>query len=479
MPETAPSATPTSPASNPAEQVLAQLSELSSQVKKQQTQLGLLNQNAKNPTVPFVRSGEDINSSRGFQYSRVIGLMMGVIDKNLCKQELLINERLQKEYVERGLYVKTNPGNIVVPFASDFIAQSTPGMGEFATEIGQMVRAGSWGGDAGEIRRMAGRFNMTKALGWMEPGGLDSFTPFPAMGEPIELLRNQAVWLKAGARSIPLPPANRMAWPRLTGATTAYWIGSGTTSRSITASEPTSGDMVLQGRKLGVRVTLPNELFRFPSISVEQLVRADMMLSAALKMDAAFIYGTGSATEPKGVINYDNVQTHTASTTGADGDTIEPEDITTMIGKVEEQNLTFGSWIGRPLLYAHLANKRADAVTAGDKKGPFLFNILRGHAEGYGQPLNNAVGNLESYPFHKTNQIPKNREKGVATDLSFLLGGDFSQSVVGISGVMEFAVATQGDTIFPQDQTDIRMITWCDMALRHPEAFILCDDLTY
>jgi hypothetical protein len=32
----------------------------------------------------------------------------------------------------------------------------------------------------------------------------------------------------------------------------------------------------------------------------------------------------------------------------------------------------------RPLMFAGLANKRADAVTAGDSGGPFMFPVTRG-----------------------------------------------------------------------------------------------------
>ncbi len=49
--------------------------------------------------------------------------------------------------------------------------------------------------------------------------------------------------------------------------------------------------------------------------------------------------------------------------------------------------------------------------------------------------------------------------------------------MIALSGVMEFAIANQGDTIFPADQTQIRLVTWADGAPRHEKAFIRCTSL--
>src|SRR5690606_15757100 len=113
----------------------------------------------------------------------------------------------------------------------------------------------------------------------------------PVFGEPIELLRNQEVFMNLGARVIPFPASGRATWPRLTNATTAHWLGTGKNDRDLIPSEPESGDLVLQAKKLGVFVKIPNELFRFPTVSVEQIIRADMMKSAALRLDRSFLDG--------------------------------------------------------------------------------------------------------------------------------------------------------------------------------------------
>lgn len=463
--------------------LLNSLNELKENQSKLQAQLNeatKTNSTARsNPFgAPHARKGEDPLSSRGFQFSRLVGVMTKKLDAGQAKVEIDLANRLQNEYVARGLYTKAETNSILVPFSSELIFQADDGCSKLAQEVGEITRAGVQGCDPDEmayIRRTV--YGRTKALSWQDESGLGNLVPFPEMGEPIELLRNQEVFMKAGARVIPFPASGRAVWPRFTGATTAYWVGTTTQSRTITASEPTTGDVVLQAKKLAVKVDVPNELFRFPTVSVEAILRFDMTRSAALQMDKSFLEATGSQLEPKGLIKYSNILSHTASTVGVDGNTLEPEDILQMIAKVEEKNLQFGSWIGRPLMYAAIGNRRADAVTAGDKKGMFLFNLLRDGTSASRDVTNASVGQLEGYPFFKTNQVSNTRTKGSASNLSYMLGGDFSQYMIAMSGVMEVLVTNQGDTNFSTDSSSIRLITWADGVPRHEEAFVLCDSL--
>ena len=429
---------------------------------------------------PHARRGEDPFASRGFQYGRVIGVLSGKMDAVHAKVEMDLCKRLHDEYVQRGFYNKEDAKSVVVPLSSDFIHQTSPDMAKMAAEVGEIVRAGVSGFDRDEasyfLQKRYG-FAKTKALSWLDESGLGNLVGPAVHGEPIELLRNQEVFMKAGATVVPFPPSGRMTWPRFTGATTGYWVGTSTNGREITASSPTTGDVVLQVKKLGVLVNLPNELFRFPTVSVEAILRADMMKTAALTLDTALLEDVGSGLTPKGIIRYSNILSHTASTTGVNGDTFEPEDVLQMVAKVEEKNVNFNTFVGRPLMYAAIGNRRADAVTAGDKKGPWLFNITREKGAATDDVSNYAVGSLEGYPFHKSNQISNTRAKGGSSALTYVLGGDFSRYVLALSGVMEFAVSNVGDTNFPQDKSSIRMITWADGAPTYEEAFILCDSL--
>ena len=152
-------------------------------------------------------------------------------------------------------------------------------------------------------------------------------------------------------------------------ARTAYWVGEAT---AITESTPTTGNLDLQAKKLGVLVKLNNELLRFASPSAEGLVRYDMARAAALKADLAMLEGTGG-TQIKGLTTYSGIGSHTASTTGANGDTFQPADVAAMEAKLPDAVDAPTAWVMRKVMFAALMNRRADAVSANDAKGGFLF----------------------------------------------------------------------------------------------------------
>jgi len=209
---------------------------------------------------------------------------------------------------------------------------------------------------------------------------------------------------------------------------------------------------------------------------VEMFLREDISRVLALRLDKSLLEAAGSTNEPKGLINYAGITSHTATTVGSNGNTLEPEDISQMIGKVEEQNASFKAFVMRPLMYAAIANRRADAVSAGDKKGPFVFNMFR-ELNANIDFSRGAPGNLYGCPVYKSTQISGARSKGSASNLSYILGGDFSDYLVAMSGAIEFQISTQGDTPFTTDQTWYRGIMYCDGAPRHEASFVLCDNL--
>lgn len=422
---------------------------------------------------PSVRKGEDSMSSRGYSFVKLFGLLRGELSPENARVEWETAKKLQNLYVDRLGFNKASTNTIMAPFGSDYIAE-IPGEEGFAREIKQVVQAGVSGVDRDEVFALRQKhWGQTKALSWIDEGQGGSLVAPPIQGELIDLLRNNEVFMQAGARTIAMPPNGRITFPRQTNAGTAYWVGE---SNAITESQPETGDVLLQAKKLGILCKVPNELFRFSSISVEMFLREDISRVLALRLDKSLLEATGSTNEPKGLINYAGITRHTASTVAANGNTLEPEDIAQMIGKVEEQNASFKAFVMRPLMYASIANRRADAVTAGDKKGPFVFNMFREMNANIDYSRATA-GNLYGNPVYKSTQISGSRSKGSSSNLSYILGGDFTDYLVAMSGAIEFQISTQGDTPFTTDQTWYRGIMYTDGAPRHEASFVLCDNL--
>jgi HK97 family phage major capsid protein len=419
---------------------------------------------------PSIRKGEDPLSSRGYSFLKAVGVASKQVNERDATVEVDVHNRLQKALVQETGFQKAGTNSFLIPFATEHICLKEHA--SLLSEVRDMIGAGVEGYDVDEVRALDRKFGRTKALSWLDGSNGGAFVPPPVMGELIELFRNNLALSAAGMREISLPPQGRMVWPRQTDAVSAYWVGE---NEAVTASEFTAGDMVLSPKKLGCLVKLPNELFRWPSVSIEMFVRKDIGVSMALKFDKTGLEGVGSTNAPKGLINYSGITSHTASTVGTDGNTFEPEDAANMIAKCEEQNADFKAWIGRPLMYSKLRNRRADAITAGDKKGPFLFDVWRSAEDDMNR--GRGEGRLEGYKFVKSTNVSNTRTKGSGVDLTYILGGNFEDVVAAFSGVIEFLVSNAGDTMVANDQTWVRGINYCDLGLRHEASLVLCDQL--
>lgn len=452
---------------------------LAGAVKSQGEQINALSQpKSGNPTpgqvfnAPAIRSGESSQTSRGYSFLRLAGYAAGILSQDECKVELDLHNRLAKEMSRQG-YQKAGGNSLMAPFSTANIGANKDSDAALTAELREACAAGVKGYDPEHVRHMRAKYwGVEKTLSWLDETNGGALVGPPQMGELITLMRNNEVLLQAGARSMPMPANGRFTWPRQTSAMTAYWIGQ---SQTITESEPGTGDLNLQAKKLGILAKIPNELFRFPSVSFEQFIREDIARVMALKLDKSGLEAVGSGVEPKGVISYAGITAHTAATVAANGDTFGPDDVGTMIAKCEEQNAEFKSWIMRPLLYSKIRNRRADAVTAGDGKGPYLFNMMRSIEEDMSR--GRGVGNLEGYPVYKSTQVSNTRVKGSGVDLTYVLGGDFSQVVVAMSGAIEFLMATQGDTMVTTDQTWLRGILYADVGVLREAGLVFCDSL--
>src|SRR5438067_2902938 len=213
--------------------------------------------------------------------------------------------------------------SFLVPFASAHLPVFEPQGQRLRDEVHQKMTAHAAKYDPDEADWIVRRLNPhRKALGTLTDTAGGTLVPLPMLGELIDLQRSLEVFATAGAREVALPPNGRIQFPKLTAASTAYWVGEGS---SITESQPTTGNLDLQAKKLGVFVKLNNELLRFASPSAEGLVRLDMARAAALKADQAMLEGTGG-TQIKGLTTYTGIGTHTASVIGAQGDNFQPQD---------------------------------------------------------------------------------------------------------------------------------------------------------
>ncbi|TXI11128.1 MAG: phage major capsid protein [Rhizobium sp.] len=432
---------------------------------------------------PYVTTGPVGRDSDGFNLLKAIGAQRGFIDRDLAKPELDACERFEKALRETRCDPNNRePGSIMIPFAMHHL----PGEAakhEGAVYMKAMWNAGMQGFDPDEALWLARR--MVKADPTLQKAAMSYLTDNiggtlvapSAQGELIELVRPRECLMAAGATSVPIPANGKIGWPRQTGATSFYWVGENT---AVTESNPTTGQVVMQARKGGVLTRVPNELFRFANVAADGLIRTDMAKSIALGIDYAGLYGSGSASQPKGLTLYtgtNEVIDYAASTPapggiGANGNALRPEDGYYMAGLIEDRNFEHKGWIMRPTLANNISGFRADAAAPGDKAGQFVQSMMRAISDKL--PGDNWCG----YKITKSAVVKANQGKGSATNLTDVFGGQWDHLLVGTYGAIEIASSIHGDSTFPQDQTLIRSLVFTDIVPRYEGAFVWYKQVT-
>lgn len=428
--------------------------------------------------VPGVRTGENPLTSRGFSFMKALGLMSGVVQPDEAKIEFDLSNRLQKCFSD-GVGNKYDWGGLpnrqgirlMAPLATSYFPVDSVD-GNFRHEMKSLVGAGVSGADWDEMKwirtkQLQSQGYGQKALSWLNELTGGSLVAPPEMGELIELLRNKEALVNAGARVVPLPPQGRLKYPRQTAASNTYWVGE---NAAITESVIGTGEVTLQAKKLAVLIKAPNELIRFASPAAEALLRDDMTKSLALGLDLAGLEGAGGDTRPRGIINTVGINTVNSSAQTVNGDKVVGNDIYRLVAIIEENNAEFEGFVMRPKTLYKYYQLRADAVAQGDSQGPFLFNLIR--EAGADTPAT-----LAGYPVTKSTQVSQVQSKGTANNLTYIVGGMWSDFLIGMFGAIEFAATTQGDQSFAQDQTWIRGILSADCTPRHPAAFCVMNNL--
>jgi HK97 family phage major capsid protein len=417
--------------------------------------------------VPYVTSGPIGRDSAGYSVLKAAAYALGYVGPDQAKEELHVHQQLREVYKAHGFLPHCGHQAFLVPFSTHHLPAFEPRAERLREELKQKMVVDAPKFDPDEAVWIEKRLGYRgKALSTLNELAGGSLVSTPMLGELIDLQRNLEAFSQAGAQEVSLPPNGRMQFPKLTGGSTAYWVGEG---NAITESNPTTGYLDLQAKKLGILVKLNNELLRFASPSAEGLLRRDMARQAALKADLAMLLGTGG-TQIKGLLTYAGITSHTASTEGDDGDTFEVEDLGLMEGKLPDAVQAPSAWLMRKELFSSLTNRRADAITAGDQAGPFLFQPGRRAGE-------TPAPELYGTKVVRSSQISNTRIKGDGVDLTYTVLGYFPDWIIARLGVMEFLASGMGDTALQNDQTYLRGIQHLDAGPRHEASFVWCDHL--
>ncbi len=276
----------------------------------------------------------------------------------------------------------------------------------------------------------------------------------------IELLRPMAV-VRQSARSRQIPTgAFRQA--RVTAGAVARYKGEGTATN---ASQLTNDQIVPTPHILESLTAISDLLNDFTNQQSQRIAQEDLLRVMALREDLAFLRGTGTQFEPKGLLNFAaNTQAQT-STAVADVRT----DIRALIEFVEGSNVA----MVRPmfLMTSRSRGFLEDLKTAGGETNEFTLA---------------ANGNIRGMPVMTTNNIPNNLGGGTESEIFF---ADMNEVVIfdaidsfrlKVSSEATYKDAAGADrSAFANNETVIMMTSAHDLIPRHNEAIATLTAVTY
>ena len=190
-------------------------------------------------------------------------------------------------------------------------------------------------------------------------------------GDFIDVLRNSASVMAAGARMLPGLVGN-VAIPKKTAASAGGWIS--TEGGAASESEPTFGTVSLTPKTVGAFTDMTRQLILQSTPSVEALVRDDLTQALALAIDKGALEGSGSSGQPTGILNTSGVNKPTSFAAAVP----TFAEMVALETAVAEDNALMGNlaYITDAATYGGLKTKAKDS-------GSGMFVIENGQANGY------------------------------------------------------------------------------------------------
>ena len=260
-------------------------------------------------------------------------------------------------------------------------------------------------------------------------------------GEMIDILREESIVMGLGATTF--NAVGDVNVPRKASGTTAYWFGADD-GDSITESDFNFDEILIRPKYVAALTKASYRMLSQTSgtnNAVDSMIERHLMAVLAEALDNAAINGTGSNSQPTGIINQSNILTDT--------------------------------WTGSPSVYLWddvlemerllIANKSLRG-NLGALVDPDTYKATKATVKSSGDGLGflSEDGMLNGYPYRATTHMPANS----------VLFGNWQDLLIATFGGLSLEVAQPGAD-FAKGTTSFRAILGTDIAVRHPESFVL------
>lgn len=257
----------------------------------------------------------------------------------------------------------------------------------------------------------------------------------------IEPFRNSLLARKLGVRVLSGLTGN-LSIPKHGTGTTVGWVAE---NAALPTGDMTFDGVTLSPKHAGGIAEMSRQLIMQSSPDIEQLIRSDLSFMLAQAIDSALIQG-GGANQPKGVLATPGIQTANLAT-------LSWQNILAMLQKLDIVNTSAVNII---------ASMKAKAKLAGTLKATGIAGYL---LEG---------GKVADLPAYFTNQVP---EKTGTPNTGRVIAGDWSQVMLGIWSEIDLLVNPYAEGPYSKGNVLVRAMSTVDIAVRHPEAFVVAEDL--
>lgn len=269
----------------------------------------------------------------------------------------------------------------------------------------------------------------------------------------VDVLRNRLVFGKLGVRLL-VGLSSNIDIPKKTVASAISRV---TEIQALTETNPNTGKVSLTPKRFGGFVEYSKQALIQAAMSIEGMVREDLLMSAAVDIQDQWMNGSGSAPNMRGIRNTSGIGSVAAGTNGLAPAWSHFVDLESACANANAEPDQFSGYV--------INTKTRGALKKTQKATNLPFIWDNGE-----QPLN-------GYRAAVTNSMPSNLTKGTSTTIasSAVFGSDFSMSVLGFFGAPDvtvdpFSLATTG-------QVRVTLNQYADHGVRIAACFASCDDL--
>jgi len=237
-----------------------------------------------------------------------------------------------------------------------------------------------------------------------------------------------------------------LALARLTSEGTPAWK---TENAAISAADMVFDRVTFTARTLVRLITLSVELFEDADPSSEDVIARSFAGQMAVELDRVSLLGTGTAPEPRGILNQSGV---TLTAHGANGTTIT--------------TTTAYDWHLDAIGAVRAAGFDPNAHIQAPRTSTSLSKLREATTSAYLSPPPNLL------PMLTTKSVPINVTTGTSTDTSYIFTGDWSNLLVGMR--TDFRLRFLGER-YLADNLQYAFLAYlrADVQLAQPAAFVV------